>query len=84
MPMHGPRRRAAASRLDATLDALSTGGWAAGSAVARDDELRDLLAVAVEVRYYLSEEIPPEVSARLRAIVTGAARAHGEQVLPVP
>jgi hypothetical protein len=82
--MHGPRRRAAESRLDAALDALSTGGWAAGSAAARDDEVRDLLAVAVEIRSFLPDALPPEVSARLRAIVTGAARAHGEQVLRVP
>lgn len=84
MPMHGRRRRAAESRLDAVLDALSSGGWAAASAAARNDEIRDLLAVAVEVRSFLSEELRPEVSARLRAIVTGAARARADQVLRVP
>ncbi|MGH2721089.1 MAG: hypothetical protein ACRDJO_05745 [Actinomycetota bacterium] len=82
--MYGPRRRAAESRLDAALDALSAGGWAAGCAVARDDEVRDLLAVAAEVRSFLSQELPTEMSARLRAVVTGAARAHGERVLRVP
>jgi hypothetical protein len=85
--MHARNGRAVESRLDAAINALSDAGWLdTCSDAGHEPEVRELVAVAAEVRAALAVEPPPDVAARLRLVVTVAVeQARQEQrILRVP